>query len=687
MHHSHLKRPNLGGFFEPDNDNISSTQKASIDDAKLSHYNAGVVRKSRKEKEAEAAEAKRREEEEDNARAYAEFIDTFESGPAKPPSAAAFVRAGQHAPAGISRQGPTHAFNRSPSPEAPVPRAKGRRAMDSFLEEIKKEQAVREAKYARQAPGKSALAMAAYDSQSGSRDRGDSQTTNIFVANLPTSVTEQSLGMFFARLGPVASVKVMWPRTDGTMGPGTDMTASRRAKNTGLSGFVSYMTREDAEDAVRELDGSEWGGSVLRVGWSKSVTIPARPLYVNSLHKRKERSHSRDDRSRSRSRSRSPKRKRARSRAHSYSRSPSPDSTDEAGQVTNTFIRAVAVAVKGQGEDYEESLWKRERNNPKYAFMRPSHNKHHIYRDLLVDRRPASPEFEDDGYHSAYSTDSAEDSEREHSSKHVLGKYARRRFETMLRGLTGKRGEIARCMAFSLEHAEAAHEVADIIIASLLVDSTPVPRKVARLYLICDILHNSASSVPSAWKFRQEFQARLGIVFDHLANIYHSFPGRMTAGTFKKQITAVVDVWDDWIVFPADFLQELRKRLDGKPLTGELDAARTQDKGKQREEQESRFKKTAFKAATTAPVEDLDGAPMEDDVDGAPMEDDVDGAPMENDLDGEPMADDPDIDGAPMDDLDGEPLQDDNLDGQAIVDDDLDGVPMDEESDVEDGPL
>lgn len=71
-----------------------------------------MVRKSRKEKEAEAAEAKRREEEEDNARAYAEFIDTFEGGATKAPSAAAFVKAGQHPPTGTSRQGPTRAFNR-----------------------------------------------------------------------------------------------------------------------------------------------------------------------------------------------------------------------------------------------------------------------------------------------------------------------------------------------------------------------------------------------------------------------------------------------------------------------------------------------------------------------------------------------------------------------------------------------
>lgn len=66
-------------------------------------------------------------------------------------------------------------------------------------------------------------AMAAYEGQSGSKDRGDPevrkllivvevlahilQTSNIFVANLPPYVNEQSLGMFFARIGPVGSVR------------------------------------------------------------------------------------------------------------------------------------------------------------------------------------------------------------------------------------------------------------------------------------------------------------------------------------------------------------------------------------------------------------------------------------------------------------------------------------------------
>ena len=70
----------------------------------------------------------------------------------------------------------------------------------------------------------------------------------------------------------------MWPRSDVTVGPGADMTASRRSK-AGLSGFVSFMKRRDAEEALREFDGYDWGGSVLRVGWSKAVPLATKPKY------------------------------------------------------------------------------------------------------------------------------------------------------------------------------------------------------------------------------------------------------------------------------------------------------------------------------------------------------------------------------------------------------------------------
>ncbi|KAL4074175.1 hypothetical protein J3A83DRAFT_4234125 [Scleroderma citrinum] len=733
----------LAAFFDNDDEEPSFPQKA-MDEAKISQYAQGTVRKSRREKEKEAAEAKKKEEEESAARAYAEFLDAFDGEDvSKRKSSTGFVRASgdsstktpyqpslKNASEAVSKT--AKAFREEleePSPAPVVSKPKGKRAMDTFLEEIKREQALREARYSRSAHGRSVTALAAYDGQSGSKDRGDPETTNLFVANLPANVTEQSLGTFFARHGPVGSVKIMWPRGDIGSGPGGDMTASRRNRNAGLSGFVSFMKRRHAESALRELDGCEWGGSVLRVGWSKAVPMGNKPLYVvtgRSRSNSRSRSRGRHSRERSRSWSYSPKRH-SRSRSHSKSghrssrrsrsrswcrsrsrsrhrrydsrsprrrsrSSPRRREEDEGAGVTDAFIRAVAAEVKGHGLKYEQNLKEWEHENAKYAFLTDrKHHRHAFYRGLVEREGTPDPEFDDDGYNSIYSTDSAEESEQERTKKTVLGRLARKRFEAILRGLSGKRGELARCMTFSLEHAEAAREVTDIIISSLLVDSTPVPRKIARLYLICDILHNSAATVPSAWKYRQEFQARLGIVFDHFSTIYHSFPGRITAETFKKQITSVVDIWEDWIVFPPEFTSELRARLDG---TTHAEAKPSKDENnadtisKAEAQYVSKFKSKSFQPAQDATTSTAPSqhslADKEDDIDGAPIEEmDVDGVPLEEDVDGIPL--DEDVDGIPLcKEVDGIPLQDDTKLNHNAENSDVDGEPMD---DVDGVPL
>ncbi|KII92895.1 hypothetical protein PLICRDRAFT_155797 [Plicaturopsis crispa FD-325 SS-3] len=703
----------LAAFFDNDEEESSFPQK-TVDDHKLSHYAQGTVRKSRREKEKEAADAKRKEEEEHAARAYAEFIDAFEGedgGNKK--SGGNFVKADTkdaYAPSiKLQSEGPSRLprgfedeDRRPSSPTLASAKPKGKRAMDSFLEEIKREQAERESRYSRRPQGRSVTAFAAYEGQTGSKDRGDAETSNVFVANLPPHVTEQSLGNFFARCGPVGSVKIMWPRGEGAAGPGGDMATTRKNKNAGLSGFVSFMKRKGAEAALRELDGFDWGGCVLRVGWSKAVPVAAKPMYTSShtfnadermrsrsgspsfsgdKHLSHSGSHDRPHRSSRRSRSPSWSRSRSRSPLRG-SRSPVRRGLNEDEEaVTDAFIRTVALEVRGHGAKYEASLRERERNNAKYAFMlNKNHRRHAFYRGLLEREDGIAPSFEDEasfqhfsihinGYHSVYSTDSAEESERERCRKTTLGRLARKRFEAMLRAMSGKRGELARCMAFSLEHAEAAAEVSEIIVASLLVDGTPVPRKVARLHLICDILHNSAAPVPSAWKYRQEFQSKLGIVFDHFATIYHSFPGRITAETFKKQITAVVDIWDDWIMFPGDFTTELRARLEGEGSAATTTQVHVEETVNQANERQDKFV-NRFKASTFQP------APVEVAAPDPTSNGDDDGEPMDesSDLDGETVDD---VDGEPVDDVDGEPLMED-VDGEPI-DDDVDGVPLDDD--------
>ncbi|VDB87336.1 unnamed protein product [Peniophora sp. CBMAI 1063] len=730
----------LSAFFDT-NDEESPASKNVVDSDKMNVFAHGTVKKSKREKEKEAEEKKQREEEEYAKKAYAEFVEAFEgedTDRSRPRNA--FVRSSKeegrtYAPsaprAQASRTMRAFEKSRSPSPVGPA-RPKGKRAMDAFLEEIKREQADREARFARGSGGRersSATSMAAYEGQSGSKDRGDAETSNVFVSNLPSSVTEQSLGMYFARAGPVGSVKIMWPRTDGTQGPGADLTSSRRAKGAGLSGFVSFMKRKGAEKALQDFDGCEWEGSVLRVGWSKAVPVapyakyslerapgsshiggPGRsPSHSPSPPRRSSRrSRSPPHRARGHSRSRSPRGYRSDSRSRHDRRDRSPLTDDD--ETSAGYIRTVASEVRGHGDKYEESLREREKTNSRYGFLTDSrHRKHRFYKSLLDRERGIEPDFVDEGYNSIYSTDSAEESEREHMRRSKLGRLARRRFEAMLRALTGTREEIARCMAFSLEHAEAANEVADIIIASLVVDGTPVPRKIARLYLICDILHNSAAPLPMAWKFRQEFQSRLGLVFDHLSTIYHSFPGRITAQTFKAQVTSVVDIWDDWIVFPPDFTAELRQRLEGQEIALEQTEEPAVSEAEVPVPVVSRFKTSAFKpaedmaaetpvaSAASAPVEndddgeameldsEADGEPLPDDLDGAPLNE-VDGEPMSSaavDVDGEPLALDGeplDFDAEPMDDLDGTPFNDvdgapmEDVDGEPMGD--LDGEPM-----------
>jgi U2-associated protein SR140 len=104
----------------------------------------------------------------------------------------------------------------------------------------------------------------------GSFDNGDPFTTNLYVGNINPTVTETGLCHVFGKYGPIASVKIMWPRTQEEKDKGRNC------------GFVSFMQRGDADQAIRHLDGKEIEGFAMRVGWGKAVPLPAQPFFVQS---------------------------------------------------------------------------------------------------------------------------------------------------------------------------------------------------------------------------------------------------------------------------------------------------------------------------------------------------------------------------------------------------------------------
>lgn len=52
----------------------------------------------------------------------------------------------------------------------------------------------------------------------------------------------------FVKFGPIASVKVMWPRSEEEKARGK------------MSGFVAFMTRKSAEEARDEMNGASMIG-------------------------------------------------------------------------------------------------------------------------------------------------------------------------------------------------------------------------------------------------------------------------------------------------------------------------------------------------------------------------------------------------------------------------------------------
>lgn len=102
----------------------------------------------------------------------------------------------------------------------------------------------------------------------GSMDNGDPNTTNIYLGNLNPKITEQQLMEIFGRYGPLASIKIMWPRSE-----------EEKARNRNC-GFVAYMSRLDAERALKCLNGRDVMNYEMKLGWGKSVSILTYPIYI-----------------------------------------------------------------------------------------------------------------------------------------------------------------------------------------------------------------------------------------------------------------------------------------------------------------------------------------------------------------------------------------------------------------------
>lgn len=484
-------------------------------------------------------------------------------------------------------------------------------------------------------------------------------TTNLYISCISPKMNEEMLCKEFGKYGPLASVKIMWPRTD-----------EERCRTSNRA-FVAFMTRKDAERALAALDGKVIMGFEMKLGWGKPARIPPQPLYTPV-----------GVRATPPPPSGLPFNAQPRDRFRNDFTKPLGMSKGELDKTLSEAVVKVVIPternllflihrmiefVVREGPVFEAVIMNKEKNNPDYRFLFDNKSQDHVYYrwklfTILQGQSPTEwrtadfrmfrggsvwrpPVLND---YSQRVEDGAEVEEEtspeEEVKKGQLRAEHRSRLETLLKDLTPNREDIAKAMLFCLERADAAEEVVGHITESFSLLQTPLQKKIARLYLVSDILHNSCAKVAGASYYRKYFETKLTQIFGDLNAAHKNIQARLQAEQFKQKVMNCFRAWEDWAIYPEPYLIHLQNIFLG-------------------------ITKAAEESTETAEEvsSDLDGAPMDSArIDGIPLH----SAPAD-DLDGCPLGWDS-LDGVPVDDIDGVPL------GAAI--DDIDGMPLDETS-------
>ncbi|XP_042354812.1 U2 snRNP-associated SURP motif-containing protein [Plectropomus leopardus] len=482
-------------------------------------------------------------------------------------------------------------------------------------------------------------------------------TTNLYISCISPKMNEEMLCKEFGKYGPLASVKIMWPRTD-----------EERCRTSNRA-FVAFMTRRDAERALAALDGKVIMGFEMKLGWGRPARIPPQPLYTPV-----------GVRATPPPPSGLPFNAQPRDRFRNDFTKPLGMSKGELDKTLSEAVVKVVIPternllflihrmiefVVREGPVFEAVIMNKEKNNPDYRFLFDNKSQDHVYYrwklfTILQGQSPTEWRTADFrmfrggsmwrppvlNNYSQRGEDKVEEEEdvspEEEVKKGQLRAEHRQRLETLLKELTPSREDIANAMLFCLERADAAEEVVGHITESFSLLQTSLQKKIARLYLVSDILHNSCAKVAGASYYRKYFEAKLAQIFGDLNAAHKNIQARLQAEQFKQKVMSCFRAWEDWAIYPEPYLIHLQNIF--------LGFAKAVEESKETTEELS---------------SDLDGAPMDSSlIDGLPLQ-----SRPEDDLDGCPIGWDP-LDGVPVDDIDGVPL------GAAI--DDIDGMPLDE---------
>jgi len=131
-------------------------------------------------------------------------------------------------------------------------------------------------------------------------------------------------------------------------------------------------------------------------------------------------------------------------------------------------------------------------------------------------------------------------------------------FARLLQRLSPQGKAIEISMVWCLERHSSAIEISKLLMDSLTAPALPITHRVLRLFLISDVVHNSASTnAPAAWCFHKEFEMQLPAAFEQLRLGFASEESRIAAGSCAEQVRRVLRAWKAHEVFNESYVQGL----------------------------------------------------------------------------------------------------------------------------------
>lgn len=407
-------------------------------------------------------------------------------------------------------------------------------------------------------------------------------TTNLFLTHINTSLNEQDLMQIFGVYGPLASVKIMWPRVP----------TSHRNFNIG---FVGYMSRSDCQQAFYALGNR----SDMRISWGKPIEIPAQPIYIppelvkmllpppcSGLPFNAQFPNSKNE------------------KRISKQDLANVDLTNTYVKVTIPLDKKILLIIHRmiefvirEGTSVETMIMRKERNNPLFQFLFDNQSSMHTYYrwklysvlhgesinswDTTPFRMfrggslwipPTSTDFTKGMSWQLASGDAFKEKGRLHDSEQLT-------LIKMIQNLTPDKTKVAQAMVFCIDNIHGARDIVNIITESIEINSKndmSSKKQIARLYLISDILYNAKHKKYA--QFINNFTNKISGIFDVLKltlQQYNQKKDQRLKNIVKLKIMNVLKAWEMWRIFPKALLEQLESELKDPPEIVTIEEKRT----------------------------------------------------------------------------------------------------------------